>query len=145
MVCSFLWWIWTSHLLRLDSAESEMLNIIGSTSFVSFTSQAGQWSLCFLSSIFQHCSLHSLSVLRHSPEIAGYTCSSSNPFLVKLRKSRLTAHSLVPLFSCMWNRIYRMVQYHSSHAWGLQVGTVHQDDKSFPVSTHTFISHINSP
>uniref|UniRef100_A0A8C4QN49 Integrin beta n=1 Tax=Eptatretus burgeri TaxID=7764 RepID=A0A8C4QN49_EPTBU len=47
---------------------------------------------------------------------AGCSRSANNPLLVKLPKSRITAHlhSFIPLFSRLWNKLPQSIQSHSS-------------------------------
>ena len=80
---------------------------------------------------------------------AGRSRSANNPLQVKLPKSRITAHlhSLIPLFSRLWNKLPHSVQSHSS----LQAfkTAVHHHLLSSPIQNHDLFyphqSTLNPP
>ena len=57
-----------------------------------------------------------LSVICPHHISTGRSRSANNPLLVKLPKSRITAHlhSFIPLFSRLWNKLPHSIQSHSS-------------------------------
>ena len=146
--CSPLWaGTPASHLTLLDAVETKAFRIIGSSRdeaeslglSLCHCRQVG--ALCRLLPLFSSlplCPLHALSL--PTPEVsAGHTWTTSNPFLVKLPKSRTTAHlnSFVPIFFCLWNQLPDSLQSHSS----LQVfkTAVHHHLNSSPIQNHDLL------
>ena len=123
--CSPLWASSpASNLAQLGAVEFEAFKIFGISH-----DEADSMSLSLRHhrqvgglSVFCHllCGLapSALSVLSPHPTqvSAGLTQSTINPLLVKLPKSRITAHfhSFVPISSCLWNQFPDTLQSHSS-------------------------------
>ena len=114
--CSPLWaGAPASHLSRLHAVETKAFRIIGISRdeaeslglSLSLSPQAGRWSFCLLPSPLQPRSPPAVSVTCPHHISAGRSMSANNPLLLKLPKSRITAHlhSFIPLFSRLWNKL----------------------------------------
>ena len=77
--------------------------------------QVGRWSFCLLPSPLQPCPPALSAICPHHIS-SGHSRSANNPLLVKVPKSRITAHlhSFIPLFSRLWNKLPHSIQFHSS-------------------------------
>ena len=121
--CSPLWaGAPASHLSWLHAVETNAFRIIGISRdeaeplglSLSHCRQVGGLSVFYrlLSG------LTPLTVSAICPHQISTRCSRSanNPLLVKLPKSRITAHlhSFIPLFSHLWNKLPHSLQSHSS-------------------------------
>ena len=111
--------------------------------------QVGRWSFCLLPSPLQPCPPALSAICPHHIS-TGCSMSANKPLLVKLPKSRITAHlhSFIPLFSRLWNKLPHSINFHSS----LQAfkTAVHHHLLSSPIQIldlfyHRYIIHPNPP
>uniref|UniRef100_A0A8C4R2B4 Reverse transcriptase domain-containing protein n=1 Tax=Eptatretus burgeri TaxID=7764 RepID=A0A8C4R2B4_EPTBU len=142
-LCSPLWvGAPASHLSQLHAVETKAFRIIGISHeevslWASHSLTAGRSVVfCLLPSPLRSRPPLALSVIC-SPHIsAGHSRSTSNPLLVRLPRSRTTAHlhRFIPLFSCLWNKLPHSLQSHSS----LQVfkTAVHHHLLSSPIQNY---------
>ena len=120
--CSLLWTgAPAPHLCQLHAVETKAFRIIGisrdEAAFGSLTLslQAGHWSFLLLAPPLQS-RPPALSAICPHHISAGRSKSANNPLLVKLPKSRITAHlhSFIPLFPHLWYKLPHSIQSHSS-------------------------------
>ena len=121
--CSPLWaGAIASHLSWLHAVETKAFRIIGISRgeaeslglSLSHRRQVGGLSVFFC--VLNGLAPSALSAICPHQISAGCSRSANNPLLVKLPKSRITAHlhSFIPLFPHLWNKLPHSVQSHSS-------------------------------
>ena len=141
--CSPLWaGAPASHLSRLHAVETKAFRIIGISRGEAESlglSLSHRRSVVFLSSNVSSPVSHPLLCLRYVPPhfSAGCSRSASNPLLVKLTKSRITAHlhSFIPLFPHLWNKLPHSLQSHSS-LQAFKTAVHHHHLLSSPIQNH---------
>ena len=140
----------TSHLSRLHAVETMIFRILGYSHdeaeslglSLSHHRQVSGLSVffCLLSGLAST----ALSAICPHHISAERSRSTNNPLLVKLPKSRITAHihSFIPLFSHFWNKLPHPLQSHSSFQ---AFKTAVHHHLSSPIQTLIFSTPVNPP
>ena len=141
--CSPLWaGAPAAHLSRLHAVETRAFRIIGishdeaESVGLSLSQRRQVGGLSVFYRLLSSLAPTTLSAICPHHISAGHSRSANNPLLVKLPKSRITAHlhSFIPLFSRLWNKLPHSVQSHFS----LQAfkTAVHHHLLSSPIQNH---------
>ena len=121
--CSPLWaGAPASHLSRLHAVETRAFKIIGisrneaESLGLSLNHRRLVGGLSVFYRLLSSLAPPALSAICPHHISTGRSRSANNPLLVKLPKSRITAHlhSFIPLFSRLWNKLPHSILSHSS-------------------------------